>query len=219
LTDELAPPAIAPTPTARVVAPRHPQSDEPIVEHGPAAPRPSPGADTTAAAAGQTSTIKGDAPPVVDPTPIHAPEVMAAGRLPTRPTGPLPTGSQRLTSRRAESAGPSQHSQTPGAVATDSHPEAAQTPVATSPWPQPLVTTYQPPSTPTTRLRQQPASGTSTPQRGRAPEAAPDEIHVHIGRIEVTAVSEAPKPKARAARGQAPMSLDDYLAKRQRGGA
>jgi len=219
LADELAPPAIAPPPAARVVAPRHPNSDDPIVEHGPAAPRPSPGADITAAASRQASTIKGDAPPAGDPTPLHAPEVLALGQLPTRPTDTPPTGSQRLTSRRAESTRPSQHAQTPGAVATGSHPEPSQAPTATSPWPRPLVPTYQPPSAQTAGLRQQPASGASTPQRGHAPEAAPDEIHVHIGRIEVTAVSEAPKPKARAARGQAPMSLDDYLAKRQRGGA
>jgi hypothetical protein len=51
-----------------------------------------------------------------------------------------------------------------------------------------------------------------------APAAAtePTEVHVHIGRIEVIAV-QAPAPAKRPARsGQAPMSLDAYLAKRQR---
>ena len=49
-----------------------------------------------------------------------------------------------------------------------------------------------------------------------APAAEPTEVHVHIGRIEVTAV-QAPAPSRRPARGgQAPMSLDAYLAKRQR---
>lgn len=49
-----------------------------------------------------------------------------------------------------------------------------------------------------------------------APAAEPTEVHVHIGRIDVTAV-HAPAPAKRPARsGQAPMSLDAYLAKRQR---
>jgi hypothetical protein len=43
-----------------------------------------------------------------------------------------------------------------------------------------------------------------------------DEIHIHIGRIEVTAVQEpaAPAPR-RKPKGREPMSLDDYLAKRR----
>ena len=59
---------------------------------------------------------------------------------------------------------------------------------------------------------------------GQAPAApaaygsrqAPDEIHVHIGRIEVTAVQETPAaaPRRRP-KGREPMSLDDYLAKRR----
>lgn len=55
----------------------------------------------------------------------------------------------------------------------------------------------------------------------RTPPAAesPTEVHVHIGRIEVTAVqpSAAPKPAARG--GPQPMSLDEYLARRERRGS
>jgi hypothetical protein len=52
--------------------------------------------------------------------------------------------------------------------------------------------------------------------RAGAAEAAP-EVHVHIGRIEVTAV-QGPAPAKRAARRGAPtMSLDDYLARRREG--
>ncbi len=40
------------------------------------------------------------------------------------------------------------------------------------------------------------------------------EVHVSIGRIEVTAVHEPAPSKPAAARRSAPMSLDDYLAKR-----
>ena len=43
------------------------------------------------------------------------------------------------------------------------------------------------------------------------------EVHVSIGRIEVTAVHEAPPPKRVGPRRPAPMSLDDYLSKRQGG--
>jgi hypothetical protein len=43
------------------------------------------------------------------------------------------------------------------------------------------------------------------------------EVHVHIGRIEVTAMHEPAPAKPAAARRPAPMSLDDYLAKRHGG--
>jgi hypothetical protein len=43
------------------------------------------------------------------------------------------------------------------------------------------------------------------------------EVHVSIGRIEVTAIHEPPPPKPAAPRRNAPMSLDDYLARRQGG--
>lgn len=52
----------------------------------------------------------------------------------------------------------------------------------------------------------------------REESTEPNEVHVHIGRIEVTAIQESPQPKSRRKHGQAPMTLDDYLAKRQRGG-
>jgi hypothetical protein len=44
---------------------------------------------------------------------------------------------------------------------------------------------------------------------------APNEVHVHIGRIEVTAVREAPPAGRKRPRGRPPMSLGEYLAKRQ----
>ena len=48
-------------------------------------------------------------------------------------------------------------------------------------------------------------------------EAEPTEVHVHIGRVEVTALAESsPARPARRPRPEA-MSLDDYLAQRQRG--
>lgn len=47
--------------------------------------------------------------------------------------------------------------------------------------------------------------------------SAPTEVHVTIGRIEVTAVQEAPSQPVRPTAGRPPrMSLDDYLASRRR---
>ena len=40
------------------------------------------------------------------------------------------------------------------------------------------------------------------------------EVHVNIGRIEVTAVQEAPPPRRPAPRTAKAMSLDEYLARR-----
>jgi hypothetical protein len=46
---------------------------------------------------------------------------------------------------------------------------------------------------------------------------APTEVHVTIGRIEVTAVQEAPSQPVRPTAGRPPrMSLDDYLASQRR---
>jgi hypothetical protein len=45
------------------------------------------------------------------------------------------------------------------------------------------------------------------------------EVHVTIGRIEVTAVQEAPMQKPSSRRRPAPMSLDEYIARRQGGRA
>ena len=43
------------------------------------------------------------------------------------------------------------------------------------------------------------------------------EVHVSIGRIEVTAVHESPPPKRQAQTRAKPLSLDEYLARRGRG--
>jgi hypothetical protein len=41
------------------------------------------------------------------------------------------------------------------------------------------------------------------------------EVHVTIGRIELTAVHEAPRPRREPARARGPQSLDEYLARRE----
>ena len=64
----------------------------------------------------------------------------------------------------------------------------------------------------------QPATrrGTSPQSIAAAQSEADTEVHIHIGRIDVTAVHEAPAPRRRAAAAPAPMSLDGYLAQRGR---
>jgi len=57
---------------------------------------------------------------------------------------------------------------------------------------------------------------TPTPAMQQATETA-TEVHVHIGRIEVTALQESASPKPAARSRRNPMSLDDYLAQRQPG--
>jgi len=52
----------------------------------------------------------------------------------------------------------------------------------------------------------------------RAPVEETTEVHVSIGRIEVTAVHEAlPTPKRASTRSQRALSLEDYLARRKAG--
>jgi len=60
-----------------------------------------------------------------------------------------------------------------------------------------------------------PTSPATAEQIPSAVSGSPNEVHVHIGRIELTALplEAAPKPKASEARQ--PMSLDEYLARRR----
>ena len=45
---------------------------------------------------------------------------------------------------------------------------------------------------------------------------ADTEVHIHIGRIDVTALHEAPRPKAKPRERTQPVSLDAYLAARSK---
>lgn len=51
------------------------------------------------------------------------------------------------------------------------------------------------------------------------PAREPDEVHIHIGRIEVTAIQESRPAGKPSRKGAAPLSLDDYLARRKGDGS
>lgn len=62
-----------------------------------------------------------------------------------------------------------------------------------------------------------PAAGVARSRAATAPAGAAEdvtEVHVTIGRIELTAVQEAPRPRLKSARSRKPQSLDEYLARR-----
>jgi len=89
--------------------------------------------------------------------------------------------------------------------------------LATHPLPDPLL----PPVDDGLTSDQTGASGTIPTQNpaGLSDSAAsqePNEVHVHIGRIEVTATTQAAPSGPKTRESTPPLSLDDYLARRQR---
>ena len=87
---------------------------------------------------------------------------------------------------------------------------------AATPSPHRLMPAAAPTLTPVARPAGEPQALSASP-RGRvepAAERAPD-IHIHIGRIELSAATPAAAPKRKAATAAGPMTLDAYL--RQRG--
>ncbi len=82
--------------------------------------------------------------------------------------------------------------------------------------PEPLMP-RQPRSTPLAPIPQPSSRRGALQQDIAATQSEADaEVHIHIGRIDVTAVHEAAPPRRRAAAAPAPMSLDGYLAQRGR---
>jgi hypothetical protein len=57
---------------------------------------------------------------------------------------------------------------------------------------------------------QRPLDGTA-----RSPREETTEVHVSIGRIELTAVQDAPRPRREPARTRKPQSLEEYLKRRE----
>lgn len=146
----------------------------------------------------------GAAPPVMlpelpaAPVPHHA---AAAPEPAAIASGPAPLTALRRSAGDGNTGGAGDTGDTAG----DPAPLLPRTPAAT-----PLAA---PPVPRDGAHRHGPAAGTA--MAGAAGEGG-TEVHIHIGRIDVTALQSAPAPRRRPAPAQAPMSLDGYLAKRGR---
>lgn len=158
-------------------------------------------------------------------TPPHPPEMATAPQAPaaTRPAPPRPGGSQG----RSASAG----MDGPAVAPVSARPRPASAP-ADAPEPRPLV-----PAPPPAGWRHRPdfetqfnlyrpprqiAAATETragrSQRAAAPNpSGPPHVQVTIGRVEIRAAYPAPVAPAAPARPSPAMSLDDYLARREKG--
>jgi len=137
------------------------------------------------------------------PTPIHAASDPASPRQGVV-TMPDPLLVPDATAARLEPPQPTLHQSGPTAPTTS--PDMA------SPFPEPLLA-----PTGATAAHFDATAPALSERAATQAEAEPTEVHVHIGRIEITAVRESnPSRPARRPRRE-PMSLDDYLAQRQRG--
>jgi hypothetical protein len=155
------------------------------------------------------------------PAPLQATaEEAAAATSPARATHaktPMPTPGTPDTAgetRRGRRANPA--TRTPVTPRPDA--TASTTPSTTEP---PAWTQVEPLLAPAIRVRW-PASTAQPPQTQRPGHGSrveeTTEVHVSIGRIELTAIHEPAAPAQRpAARRKAPVSLDEYLARRQGG--
>lgn len=139
----------------------------------------------------------------------------AAGRI-ARETIPVETLGQN---QQAVSAGKSLFGSVPGARGTSplsgDEPTLPSLPFATD---APLVRHRSETLLPPTRSNQQ-STSLRTAQAQIERDSSTTEIHVTIGRVEVTAVSDQPQTATNRPapnRRPAPMSLEEYLAKRQR---
>ena len=190
LTDDAHPSSF----TARQAAP--PRMTEAVADEAQKeskAPQPQTPASTRLFAASQPGLTPGDAqaPAVASQLPQHTSlDANPAAPQPSQPSAAVPPVSQRLDpSALAPPSHPKHHAPAPLLPRQNNAPSPAS-----APWPA--------------------VSPAATPAR-LADDTA--EVHIHIGRIEVTAVHGAAPPRKRPATA-APAStpLDTYLAARQR---
>lgn len=185
--------------TARQAAqPRMTDAEADDAQKESKAPKPPTPASARLFAASQPGLTPGDvqAPAVASQPPHHTsldvglPAQDPAVLLPSQPSGAVPPVSKRLDpSALAQPSHPNHHAPAPLLPRQDNAP-----PSASAPWPA--------------------VSPAATPAR-IADDTA--EVHIHIGRIEVTAVHGAAPPRKRtAAAAPASTPLDTYLAARQR---
>ncbi|MEN8176187.1 MAG: hypothetical protein ABFS23_10515 [Pseudomonadota bacterium] len=203
----------------------HPATAPPIGER-PASPSTAPAAardglpgDERPPATLLTGDVQTAAPPGALPaTPVHN------GHTPVPAARPSSAGGEPETTAWPEPLMPSAASAEK--VNAGHNPASPPRPPdegddETFPPPQPIVTEMAGPQYPAgiTRARIEEGRPHEHPLRRITPPAsATGEVHVHIGRIEVTALQESAPSSQQAprSRGRKPMSLDEYLARRQR---
>ena len=210
--------------TAPTLAAQAPQT-EPMPLLQPAAPtsaRPAQAAAAPAAvpstptppsrlqqAPWQAPTPAPSAAPPAQPVPLHSGLEPLANDAPARPPATHAIRAQQEAA--ASLAKPLVPAAWPVEEAASAQSQPSQPPRD----PAPLLPVHT--ATPLSAMPASPApyaraatwagSGPSTPREDT-------EVHIHIGRIDITAVHEAPKAKPRAREPAQPVSLQAYLAKR-----
>lgn len=139
-----------------------------------------------------------------DPVPARSTLVGPATRFEAPPPASLHTGPTR-----------------DGAMGVAPAPQVASRPVTDLTLPSPLMRgpgadAASPSTPPPWRTAAAQAREVAQPMAARTPPAAESEVHIHIGRIEVTALQEAPRPKAKPREPAQPMSLETYLQQRRK---
>ena len=165
----------------------------------------SPAVPATAAAVPPRPSLPQHPVQTLDPQPATPPVLLASVPAQAAPANALAVGSAAEAKETARAA--------PAQAAATTH-SALQTPaVRHSDW-----------NTVSDNAVQPNASGMGTPQQLSAlramgaaqqnPSSQDTEVHIHIGRIDVTAVHEKPQPKPRTRERTQPVSLYAYLAAR-----
>jgi hypothetical protein len=191
--DPVATPALATEPRTAEAWVLNPRS-LPTVAVWPDSPSKSP--DPRPAATAAITAASNPLAPVVDD---HAPAAMTA-RAPAQPA--VARSAAAISNRRAASV-ESGDRPAHGEQAARASSEPSSPPAGTTLTPAPRPARENQARLVATRARAEPAA------------AQPPDIHIHIGRIELTAAAPAAAAKRTAAPGARPMTLDAYL--RQRG--
>jgi hypothetical protein len=188
--------------------------------HGPSSPQvPEQQTPAVAPRAFQAHDEPATASPLPnrEPTDTHAPFALAVP--PGLITQPMRTTTVSFSAQQADATSPQNPRQTteghaPSALSGPARKDSAVTePFSrddSGPLPLPAALLSPRPVAPKQAVAAVPPTSASP-----TPSPQPDEVHIHIGRIEVTAIQESAPSKRASRKGTAPLSLDDYLAKRK----
>lgn len=134
-----------------------------------------------------------------------APKAADANVRAAHPQAPSPLPEPAAKATEQHSRAPRLPGTGPGPLPSTPHPERASPPTATAP--KMHLPEARPP---------QPAAD-RTQAKARPPSiATTTEVHIHIGRIELSAVASDKPVKTEARGGKKPLSLDEYLKQRGR---